>query len=58
MSEVQSIGSDRNAGFALVAVLFVVAIFFVLVVALLFQSSTERHVAVNEQDHIKALGSF
>jgi type II secretory pathway pseudopilin PulG len=50
---------DRDAterGFALVAVLFVAAVFFVLAGALLFQSRTQQLVAVNEQDHVLALG--
>jgi len=47
--------SGQN-GFALVAVLFVMAIFFVLAAVLLFQSQTERIVAINEQDHLAALG--
>ncbi len=45
----------RQGGFALVAVLMVMAIFFVIVTALMFQSSTERVVAANEQDYTIAL---
>ncbi len=46
----------HDGGFALVAVLLVMAIFFVIVTALMFQSSTERVVAANEQDYTVALG--
>jgi hypothetical protein len=41
---------------ALVAVLLVSAIFFALIITLLVQSTTERVVAANETDHVKALG--
>lgn len=45
----------EESGVALIAVLLVIAIFTVLVGALLFQGYTDRIVAVNEQDHLKTL---
>ena len=49
-------GEKDSRGFALVVVLLVTAIFFALAIALLFQGRTERIVAVNEFDHLAALG--
>jgi len=48
--------SPSERGVALVAVLFVMAIFFVLAAALLFQSRTESVVSANEHDHLAVLG--
>ncbi len=46
---------DGERGFALLAVLFVMAIFFVVAGVLLFQSATERAVVVNHGDYSTAL---
>ncbi len=48
-------GPAEENGVALIAVLLVIAIFAVLVSALLFRGYIDRVVAVNEQDHLKAL---
>jgi cell division initiation protein len=48
--------STDQRGFALIAVLLITAIFFVLAATLMFQSRTEKVVAVNEHDHLVVLG--
>ena len=46
---------NNENGVALIMVIVIVAICSIVVAALLFQSYTDRLVAINEQDHIKAL---
>jgi len=46
---------DSQKGFAFIAVLLVLAMMFILVAVLLFQTSTSRLVAANEHDHLAAL---
>jgi Tfp pilus assembly protein PilX len=50
-----SIVRKSQKGSALVAVLFVTAIFFVITMILLFQTLSQRIVAANEYDHLAAL---
>jgi Tfp pilus assembly protein PilX len=50
----QALADQR--GVAIVAVLILTLVFFALVTTLLFQSTTERLVVVNEMDHLKTLG--
>jgi Tfp pilus assembly protein PilX len=47
---------DSQKGFAFIVVLLVLAMMFVLVAVLLFQTSTARLVVANEHDHLAALG--
>lgn len=44
-----------NRGVALIIVIVVLAVFSIVIAALLFQAYTDRLVSVNEQDHIKTL---
>jgi Tfp pilus assembly protein PilX len=46
---------DSQKGFAFIVVLLVLAMMFVVVAVLLFQTSTARLVAANEHDHLAAL---
>jgi Tfp pilus assembly protein PilX len=46
---------DSQKGFAFIVVLLVLAMMFILVAVLLFQTSTARLVAANEHDHLAAL---